>query len=880
MPNPAKASQREKEIDAARYKGNWNVIPELARKYRKHNPAGIVLEQTVLAELALVQVIDKEQIKNFNPENYYSDTSSKISIKPPIEESLIKDVFNKLEMALSEAKGQDKVYTSIVLARAYFSIGRYDKCVATLGTDFMHQKSPVGYNYILTIQGLTLKGISQEILGDLDDAITCYDQVVVLLSQFSGERSEQLSTWSEIALYHNALLKVNLSDVSSALQAFRTYQHYAATWGDKFQLHKRANIFRHFNKFLSKTYQEGTYVPPRNISPSISTNVQSTIFTPHTFRVEINGLHLSYEKVLDQITRFPKAGEINWKVLEFIDQVMSDWILLNGGTAAEIKNLIEMLYRATQKTFQSPRILRHLINSLITLGDYDEAELAVNAYIALVEKAKETNKSDVVKRMSSSGLNKLTEKFIDVESNQDFMQVLITSAELMAKQLDKKTLELANKAIKLIENIGVGLSKELIAKAWRFVGVGYSMLADKEYDPKSRPEFHAKAIDALNKSIKLDPEAFETYYQLALEYAITRDIGQAIESVKQALALDGTNIPCWHLLVLLLSSQKDIQGALKASEIGAKESDWETTDSTVDFNTLAAIGNNDGEEFLSFKLTQNVLQELANGSETAIQNFDKLFTLFGRVFPDYSLVSYYDSSSKKHEKYEDTISSKLQISSNSAKSFTSSSDKKEEYLSSSNNNDGSTISSATNKETLDVPKTNYATSIASSSKNSGSSGVRPSPTPTITDLWLGSASIFRRLGNLEEAQKAIESAEEIDNMNPDIWYQLGLLHFVQEQYVEAISAFHKAMALDLNHVLSLVYLARTYIETKNIEIAEGILDDITKGIGWDCAEAWLYLGQIYKATNRIKRTKDCLWYTLDLEESQPIRSFNVLPRCL
>src|SRR5687767_405028 len=96
-----------------------------------------------------------------------------------------------------------------------------------------------------------------------------------------------------------------------------------------------------------------------------------------------------------------------------------------------------MLYRATQKTFQSPRILRHLINSLITLGDYDEAELAVNAYIALVEKAKETNKSDVVKRMSNSGLNKLTEKFIDVESNQDFMQVLITSAELMAKHLDK-----------------------------------------------------------------------------------------------------------------------------------------------------------------------------------------------------------------------------------------------------------------------------------------------------------------------------------------------------------------------------------------------------------------------------------------------------------
>jgi hypothetical protein len=36
----AKAIQIAKEIDSARCKGNWNALPELARRYKKHNPDG------------------------------------------------------------------------------------------------------------------------------------------------------------------------------------------------------------------------------------------------------------------------------------------------------------------------------------------------------------------------------------------------------------------------------------------------------------------------------------------------------------------------------------------------------------------------------------------------------------------------------------------------------------------------------------------------------------------------------------------------------------------------------------------------------------------------------------------------------------------------
>ena len=36
----SKVVQISKEIEDARCKGNWKLIPELARRYKKHNPKG------------------------------------------------------------------------------------------------------------------------------------------------------------------------------------------------------------------------------------------------------------------------------------------------------------------------------------------------------------------------------------------------------------------------------------------------------------------------------------------------------------------------------------------------------------------------------------------------------------------------------------------------------------------------------------------------------------------------------------------------------------------------------------------------------------------------------------------------------------------------
>ena len=43
----------------------------------------------------------------------------------------------------------------------------------------------------------------------------------------------------------------------------------------------------------------------------------------------------------------------------------------------------------------------------------------------------------------------------------------------------------------------------------------------------------------------------------------------------------------------------------------------------------------------------------------------------------------------------------------------------------------------------------------------------------LSDLWLMSAAIFRRLGKVEQAKAAIQEAEVRDEDNPAVWVQVS-----------------------------------------------------------------------------------------------------------
>ena len=59
--------------------------------------------------------------------------------------------------------------------------------------------------------------------------------------------------------------------------------------------------------------------------------------------------------------------------------------------------------------------------------------------------------------------------------------------------------------------------------------------------------------------------------------------------------------------------------------------------------------------------------------------------------------------------------------------------------------------------------------------------------------------------------------------------------------------------------------------------AYGLLSSLTKlGSGWDDSEAWFALARAYEESGQIEKSKEVLWWVVELEEKRPIRSWSCL----
>ncbi|KAG9121498.1 hypothetical protein FRC07_002507 [Ceratobasidium sp. 392] len=163
----------------------------------------------------------------------------------------------------------------------------------------------------------------------------------------------------------------------------------------------------------------------------------------------------------------------------------------------------------------------------------------------------------------------------------------------------------------------------------------------------------------------------------------------------------------------------------------------------------------------------------------------------------------------------------------------------------------------------------------------------------LSDIWLASAATFRRSSRPVEAHDAISEAEWLDEANPNVWVQFGLY---LNQGERALEALHKALVIDPEHVPAIVCLAQIFLNqnanpsanpngdsasAEGIDMAVGMLNQVTQGSGWDAAEAWYLLGRACGLQGRRERQRACLAHALRLEESKTVRSVRaVLPRCL
>lgn len=57
--------------------------------------------------------------------------------------------------------------------------------------------------------------------------------------------------------------------------------------------------------------------------------------------------------------------------------------------------------------------------------------------------------------------------------------------------------------------------------------------------------------------------------------------------------------------------------------------------------------------------------------------------------------------------------------------------------------------------------------------------------------------------------------------------------------------------------------------------AFGLLSTLTKrGAGWDFSEAWYALARAYEESGQLDKTKEVLWWCVELEDTHPLRNWN------
>ncbi|GAO50118.1 protein prenylyltransferase [Saitoella complicata NRRL Y-17804] len=624
----------------------------------------------------------------------------------------------------------------------------------------------------------------------------------------------------------------------------------------------------------------------------------------------------TYEDLLHKTTTFPRAGFTNTALLSYLDLLCSNWSL-HSGSVEEAEGIVEVLYRATGKTFQSVRVLRWLRVMLERLGRWEEGARAVEAYVDLVEKGLERHPDAVAMglgRVDTAAGGEVGEREgEDMDTKEVIVGTVADGARMVGKYLQKgkDALMYAEKARMYLEKWGLEGDAALAAKVWRVLGVAHGLWSEQTIESEERTVQQQKAIQALQRSLDYEQSA-ETFFHISLQLAVTRAIPEAITAVKQALHHDKHLLPAWHLLALLLSARKENEKALRICETAFQLMD--------DTQTPASLGYEEKETLSQLKITECALYEAAHGIEAAIERQGELFELCARmsitgpVNVQDAMATESSSPLNPPPKLELNGSSvvdqdateraSLMSSRRSIRSMLGRKRENKNRLSMSN-------SPSLMKPSLDIPRPqtappkhnevneklplpNQSPSISNVQVNPTYPGEKPSLLEThekealgrcLLSVWLASAGMFRRAGKFTEAHAAVREARRIKNEDPDALAQLGMIYHEQGEYETACTAFEIATAVDMDHPVANACLARTLLALSHADQpaardrAEGLLDVVTKLRGWDIPEAWFDLAEIYEQLEEHEEAESCLWYCVDLENTRPVRRWeSVVPR--
>ncbi|KAH7886691.1 hypothetical protein F5I97DRAFT_2017699 [Phlebopus sp. FC_14] len=420
-----------------------------------------------------------------------------------------------------------------------------------------------------SIRSICLQGMCHEKLNpsNLDMAIQVYSTSIPLLSilefeiprglneQSSFTHYRELWRWTERLMFRAITLLARvrpLDDGQSLLWTFFTHYEACSThWPPTFRTaHRSIAAVLHLRSLVIRF---------RGSSPTITPNMLQPEGPPQwlaTARSVIN----EYRTILDKSTYFPRAGERNVKVEDFVDLCVAVWEA-SGAMPDRARWVIDVLWWATRFTFNSYRIFRHMARLLYVSGDHELAKRFLRLYVEIVSKSRE------------AGVD------VDFDTDRHWVETLVEGSRMLCRLALSKAgfdgVEEVKEAGELLEKAKTRLEandKELVARVALAEGVWNTVTAfTGQQDQRTRASRLSRALDQYIKSVS----TFSTpaaNHQLAIALALpgpSQNLEEAIAYARAAVEDAASEIRHWHLLALLLTAEEQWDKAKGVLEVGA-----------------------------------------------------------------------------------------------------------------------------------------------------------------------------------------------------------------------------------------------------------------------------------------------------------------------
>ncbi|KAF2457063.1 hypothetical protein BDY21DRAFT_415202 [Lineolata rhizophorae] len=654
-----KAQRYIAQLDAARCNGRWDEVPELVRKIEKHAPGRKCLALTARSEAQVATWLRDPAHQRPSTAASTTEGHSLFTLIPPLLAALEEETEH----------GTDAFEARICLGWVHWVLDEPRLAVARLPRDFAPVvagmmrpgtgggKSGVGvieWPQTCVIKGAYLKGRSQEKTASIFDAVQTYSAVLPFLAALPSlePTNPQFRLWTERLLKRLCLISNQAAptsaavDIDNALFTFRTWAKLfeksplfstsagltppaAPTTIDPDVGITRRQVWKAYYDTLSTILHRGLLYtqPTRDGRPRLHLDSErlpeeQLLAARLQQRAELKRVEATYESMLLQETRFPKASANNEDVETWVDAVMRNWKVLcgqgwrdeelgEGGKGGVGRGVLDILYRATTKTFHSTQILRHLFTIHASLAEFDLAIRAFESYTEILTRGKE--------RCEKSGES---DPYLD--SDETFLLTTAEAIRTLCRFGDPPHAEKAKEIGDMLETWvaqhlrDVARSKSsspnpsatpadsdiettttnpngastpsqtppraavpprALAAAYRAVGISRAHWARLTHDAGTRAEFQTSAVRFLKKALEPryeDQDNVDTLYALGLTLAHMRQTSAAVKVVKRALAVPATPIggeyarerrliPLWHLLALLLSAKSEYHLAAKAT---------------------------------------------------------------------------------------------------------------------------------------------------------------------------------------------------------------------------------------------------------------------------------------------------------------------------